>query len=151
MNQPLVYHLDLNSIEKTEGNSIIQNFNPLKDIEEWIDIFTSSYDLPRNNVKEFLNSLRKNQNLIEHVIGREEGKIVGTTAIIRNPDNPQVGFLNAIYGTETTHLEKLICYLKPICIKNGIQVLQMTFTHLNEESPEIKIYEKLGFKKKLEE
>jgi hypothetical protein len=84
---------------------------------------------------------------LEHVIFREDGKIVGTTAINRNPDNPPIGYLNAIHGIEINHLEKLISYLKPKCIKNGIQTLQITFTHMNEESPEIEQYEKLGFER----
>jgi len=78
---------------------------------------------------------------------REEGRIVGTTAINRNPENSSIGFLKAIHGNKLKHLEKIIHFIKPICMDKGIQTVQMTFTHMTEDSTEIKQYKDLGFKR----
>ncbi|MHA1990245.1 MAG: hypothetical protein ACW981_06725 [Candidatus Hodarchaeales archaeon] len=150
MKEPLIYQLEVNSIETDKENSNLQDFDPMKDKDEWIDIFTSNYKLPRDEVLKFVDSLRKSEDLIAHVVFRENGKIVGTFALNKNPDNPSIGYLIAIHANKREHLEKLISYLKPICIKNEIKRLQMTFTHLSEDSPEIIRYANIGFERAID-
>ncbi|MFX1516927.1 MAG: hypothetical protein ACFFC6_11490 [Promethearchaeota archaeon] len=144
-NEQNIYCLDLES--RTIGNlsDKIQVFNPKTDLDECVSLIVKDFDLPSEEVRNFLLSINANKNTIAQYILKVSNKIVAHGAVVKAEMNSSKGMLNAIHATENSYLKTLVDSLSIHCKESGIRRLYISFTHLNKHSPKIKPYKKLGF------
>ncbi|MHA2249502.1 MAG: hypothetical protein ACXAD7_04020 [Candidatus Kariarchaeaceae archaeon] len=148
MSSSLIYELDItkNPPDNHEYSGT-SNFTSDRDKKDWINLFVKEFNLPHDEVNNFLDSLLSSSEILVHVVLREDQELTGTAAMRRDPKNNYKGLLLGIYGKESRHLEEIITYLSKKCEEYQINTLQITFSHLTPDSPQIEEYTNLGFKK----
>lgn len=144
-NEQNVYCLDIESsiIRDVIGN--IRVFHPKTDLDECVSLLVKDFDLPTEDVRNFLLSINTNKNTIAHYILKDSNKIVAHGAVVKTQMDPTKGMLNAIHATGDSYLKTLVDGLSIHCKKSGIKTLYINFTHLDNDSPRIEPYKKLGF------
>ncbi|MFX1506617.1 MAG: hypothetical protein ACFFDC_10990 [Promethearchaeota archaeon] len=140
-----VYSLNIESriIQDIEGN--LRAFHPKTDLDECVSLIVKDYDLPADEVRNFLLSITTNKNTVAHYILKDSNKIVGHGAVVKTQRDPTKGMLNAIHATGDSYLKTLVDGLSIHCKNRGIKTLYLNFTHLDKDSPRIAPYKKLGF------
>lgn len=141
----VLYDLDVGSVNfkgETEG---VHPFTPETDLDECVSIFVTEYGLPEEDVRNFTNSLFHSEQTLAYYVLREEGDIVATGAIRRNPNVPTIGMLNAVYDKGIADLRRLLTKIISISKEQGIERILMFFTHLRPDDPVIGKYASLGF------
>ncbi|MFQ5980683.1 MAG: hypothetical protein ACE5OZ_21305 [Candidatus Heimdallarchaeota archaeon] len=124
---------------------IVRVFNLDNDLDNCVQLFLSDFNLPEEDVRNFLLSINSNESTIAHLVLQDGKRIVAHGAVEQSTREPTKGGLNAIHATETTYLSTLLTSLSSNCKKNGIKTLYMNFTHLDNDSPQINPYKALGF------
>ena len=144
-NEQNIYCLDLES--RTIGNlsDKIETFNLKTDLDECVSLIVKDFDLPSEEVRNFLLSINASKNTIAHYILKDSNKIVAHGAVVKAQRDPTKGMLNAIHATKDSYLKTLVDSLSIHCKRSGIKRLYISFTHLDKQSPKIKPYKKLGF------
>ncbi|MFX0185729.1 MAG: hypothetical protein ACFE95_21810 [Candidatus Hodarchaeota archaeon] len=140
-----VYCLDIASrlIHDVKGD--IRAFHLKTDLDECTQLMAKDFNLPIEDVRNFLMSINANKSTIAHYILKDSNKIVAHGAVIKTQMDPTKGMLNAIHATESSYLKTLVDGLSTHCKKVGIKTLYINFTHLENDSPRIEPYKKLGF------
>ncbi|MHA2170716.1 MAG: hypothetical protein ACXAB7_12550 [Candidatus Kariarchaeaceae archaeon] len=126
----------------------INEFNKDRDATDWIELFSSEFGLETSEVKLFLDNLLQLEDLLTHIVLRKESVLVGTAAVRRDRSFTNTGNIIGIFGKDEHSLQLIIAQLVKICQSNGIEILQMQFTHLKHDDPQILLYEELGFERK---
>ncbi|MHA2272961.1 MAG: hypothetical protein ACXACI_13930 [Candidatus Hodarchaeales archaeon] len=129
----------------TDEMVIFRAFTAQADLDSCVELFVADFNLPEDDVRNFLLSIDRSEETITHLVLQEGTKIVGHGAVIRNPSEPTNGMLNAIHATAPTYLGVLLAQLSSSCKKEGITTVYMNFTHLDNDAPEIEPYKALGF------
>jgi len=144
-NEQNIYCLDLESRIIGDLSDNIIPFNPKTDLDECVSLMVKDFDLPTKEVRNFLLSINTNNNTIAHYILKVSNKIVAHGAVVKAQRYSTKGMLNAIHATEDSYLKTLVDGLSIQCKRSGIKRLYISFTHLDNQSPRIKPYKKLGF------
>ena len=139
----ITYYIDTDQI--CDDNQDITYYDPNIDRSNWISLFSTNFNLPKNEVSKFLDMILKNDNLLEFIVIRGENSLLATTCFILG-DKENEASLTAIYAQDGL-LYKLLSILKPKALQYGIDRLIVTFTHLDNDSPEINRYIEVGFRK----
>ncbi len=140
-----IYCLDIRSkiIHDVRGN--IRSFHPKTDLDECVSLMVKDFGFPAEDVRNFLLSINTNKNTIAHCILKDSNRIVAHGAAVKIQMDPSKGMLNAIHATEYSYLKLLVDGLSIHCKKSGVKSLYISFTHLDNDSPRIEPYKKLGF------
>jgi len=141
----VLYGIDVSSVNFNGENEEIHLFNPETDLDDCVRIFVQEFGLPEEGVRNFTNSLNNSEQTIAYYVLREEGDIVATGAIGRNPNVPKLGFLSAVYSKSINDLRRLLTKITGTSKEQGIERILMFFTHLRPDDPEIEKYSALGF------
>lgn len=144
-NKQNVNCLDIESRITDDVVGNIRAFHPTTDLDECVRLIAKDFNLPVDDVKDFLLSINTNKNIIAHYILKDSNKIVAHGAVVKTQMDPTKGMLNAIHATEYSYLKTLVDKLTIYCKKSGIKKLYISFTHLDKDSPRIEPYKKLGF------
>ncbi len=139
----ITYYIDTDQIKPDNQN--ITYFDSKIDSNNWVTLFSKKFDLPEDEVTEFLNNILNNDNLLEFVVMRDNYTLQATACFIRG-EKENEALLTAIFANEG-YLSKLLSKLKVVAEKYGYNRLLVTFTHLDEDSPLIDTYVETGFKK----
>jgi hypothetical protein len=141
----VLYGIDVDSANFSGETGEVQPFNPETDLDDCVRIFVQEFGLPGEAVRGFTNSLIESEQTIAYYLLREDGDIVATGAIGRNPNVPTLGLLSAVYCRGTNDLERLLTKITVTSKEQGIERILMFFTHLRPDDPEIEKYTALGF------
>jgi len=141
----VLYGIDVSSVSFKGDTEEVHPFNPETDLDDCVRIFVQEYGLPGEDVRNFTNSLIDSEQTIAYYVLREDSDIVATGALRRNPNVPALGLLSAVYSKGTNDLERLLTKITGTSKEQGIERIQMFFTHLRPDDPEIEKYTTLGF------
>jgi hypothetical protein len=141
----VLYGIDVSSVSFKGETEEINPFNPETDLDDCVRIFVQEYGLPEEDVRNFTISLIDSEQTLAYYVLREDGNIVATGALVRNPNAPTLGSLNAVYSKGTNDLKRLLIKITNTSKEHGIEKLLMFFTHLRPDDPEIIKYTALGF------
>jgi len=141
----VLYGLDVSSVSFTGETDGINPFNPETDLDDCVRIFVQEYGLPEEGVRDFTISLINSEQTIAYYVLREDGNIVATGALGRNPNAPTLGLLSAVYNRGENDLKRLLTKITSTSKGQRIEKLLMFFTHLRPDDPEIEKYAALGF------
>ena len=80
-NEQNIYCLDIESriIRNKVGN--IRPFHPKTDLDECVNLMVKDFDLPAEDVRNFLLSINTNKNTIAHYILKDSNKFEGHGAV----------------------------------------------------------------------
>jgi hypothetical protein len=141
----VLYGIDVGSVSFNGETEEVHPFNPETDLDDCVRIFVQEYSLPEEDVRNYTNSLIDSEQTIAYYVLREDGNIVATGAIGRNPNVPTLSFLSAVYSREKNDLKRLLTKITSVSREQGIERILMFFTHLRPDDPEIEKYTALGF------
>jgi len=141
----VLYGIDVGSVNFNGETEEVHPFNPETDLDDCVRIFVQEYGLPEENVKNFTDSLINSEQTIAYYVLREDGGIVATGALGRNPNVPTLGFLSAVYSKGTNDLKRLLTKITGTSKEQGIERILMFFTHLRPDDPELEKFTALGF------
>jgi len=144
-NERAIYQLNVDQKNISEKIVNVRDFNLKSDLVECVKIWTKDFNLPKEEVNNFLLAINENKEIIAHIVLQERGKIVAQGAVEKNKLDPKKGMLSAIHASENSFLKSLLDALGIRSKKNGISNLYMFFTHLDVDSPKIKPYKAIGF------
>jgi hypothetical protein len=141
----VLYGIDVSSVNFRGETEEVHPFNPETDLDECVRIFVQEYGLPEDDVSNFTNNLIDSEQTIAYYVLREDGNIVATGALGRNPNVPTLGLLSAVYSKGKYDLKRLLTKIISTSKEQGIEMILMFFTHLRPDDPEIEKYTALGF------
>jgi len=141
----VLYGIDVSSVDFNGENEEVHPFNPETDLDDCVRIFVQEFGLPEEGVRNFTNSLINSEQTIAYYVLKEDGDIVATGAIGRNPNVPALGLLSAVYSKGINDLRRLLTKITSTSKEQGIERILMFFTHLRPDDPEIRKYSALGF------
>lgn len=144
-NEQNVYCLDIESRKMLDVIKNIKAFHLKTDLDECVSLLSRDSNLPTEDVRSFLLSINANKNTIAHYILKDSNKIVAHGAVVKSQSDPTKGMLNAIHATGNSYLKTLVDALSICCKNSGIKTLYIIFSHLDNDSPLIEPYKKLGF------
>lgn len=137
--------IDVSSVGFSGETGEVRPFNPETDLDDCVRIFVQEYGLPEEGVRNFTHSLIDSERTLAYYVLRDDGDIVATGALGRNPNVPTLGFLSAVYSRGTNELKRLMTKITSVSREQGIERILMFFTHLRPDDPEIEKYSALGF------
>ncbi len=144
-NERAIYQLDVNINEINDDLSGVRSFNPEIDLNKCTKSWVDDFNLPEEEVKNFLLSINTIKETLSHLVLQKDNKIVSQGAVEQNSIDSTKGLLTAIHATKTSYLKTVLRQLSVRSKKNGIKHLYIFFTHLDIDSPKIKPYKELGF------
>ncbi|MHA2357886.1 MAG: hypothetical protein ACXABK_03865 [Candidatus Heimdallarchaeaceae archaeon] len=117
----IVYSLQISNIDDSVDTSGIRKFEFEKDGEKWLEIFKQLDNLDEERLKQYKDTLtEEEENVVAHLVIEEEGEIVGTTLLYRNPIKKNAANLAMTYVTDPSYLFQLAAKAAKIAKKSGI-------------------------------
>ena len=141
----VLYGIDADSVNFGVDTREVRPFNPETDLDDCVRIFVQEYGLPGEDVRDFTNSLIESEQTMAYYVLRDDGEIVATGALRRNPNVPALGLLSAVHSRGTNELRRLLTRITGTAKERGIERILMFFTHLRPDDPEIEKFTALGF------
>ncbi len=116
----LLFTLKVSNIDEKEDTSKIRKFDKEKDLEAWIKLVKKYDEADDERIKRIVEELGEDENSIAHLVIEEDGKIVGTTLVWRNPINTSSANLAHTYFTDVKYLKQLTAKAVKIAKKENI-------------------------------
>ncbi|MFW9852033.1 MAG: hypothetical protein ACFFDS_03770 [Candidatus Thorarchaeota archaeon] len=116
----LLFTLKVSNIDEKEDTSKIRKFDKEKDLEAWIELVKKYDEADDERIKRIVEELGEEENSIAHLVIEEDGKIVGTTLVWRNPINTSSANLAHTYFTDVKYLRQLTAKAAKIAKKENI-------------------------------
>jgi hypothetical protein len=141
----VLYGLDTYSWRQIEVTGVSE-FNPDSDLDIVVNYFSSQFDLSKDEVEDFTMRLFNSENKLAYFVVKDQGKLLASGALEKNPNIPSLGSLSAVQDEGIQYLEILMNALVSSGIKNDIERIFMFFTHLSPGHPLIEKFASIGFR-----
>jgi hypothetical protein len=111
----IVFVLNGTEIKANLETAEVRNFSKENDLEKWLALVKEYDELPDERLEALPKELEdESENIVAHLVIEQDGEIVGTTLIYRNPIKPTTANLAFTYVTETEYLKNLAVKVKEI-------------------------------------
>ncbi|MBU7033183.1 MAG: GNAT family N-acetyltransferase [Theionarchaea archaeon] len=146
----VVYGMDVDtaSIEDLPDSEDIVPYDHEKDFDQMVDIFVNNFNMTLEEARANFESLEKSgDQVIAHLVIREDGKIVARALVLRSEDDPAQARTGAFYVTEENQRKQLLLKLIKICKEAGISMLATSLfgDQISQKDRFVPLYESLGF------
>jgi len=116
----LLYTLKVSNINEKENTSKIRKFDKEKDLEAWIELVKKYDEADDERIKRLVEELDDDENNLAHLVIEEDGEIVGTTLVWRNPIKHSAANLAHTYFSDPKYLKQLAAKAAKIAKKEKI-------------------------------
>ena len=120
----IVFTLKVENIDDKVSKGIIRKFDKEKDLEKWLKLVEKydAYDEDQlERIKKEIVEDLGSEFTLSHFVIEEDGEIVGTSLVYRNPIKPTAANLAHTYFKDPKYLEQLVAKAARVAKKEGIE------------------------------